>query len=274
MWLALMEKIVEDVRRGHKGVLCILMEQHGSTPRKEGASMWVYPDGSIEGTIGGGPMEYECVKEAVRMLERGEDSKVLDFDLGAGLKGSACPEGAVCGGEGKVYMEVIMPDDEIFVFGGGHVGKALARVASAAGFNVIVWDERAEYANEENIPWARTIACPLGELFDVEKYPGLFHRGTYAVVVTRGHSLDGEVMRLMEGQDVSYIGVIGSRGKIAFVDKQLKEKGVSEGYLESLYRPIGLPIRAETPEEIAVCILAEIIGVQRGANVEALRAAK
>lgn len=274
MDLALMEKIVEEVRSGRRGVLCILIEQQGSTPRKSGASMWVYPDGAIEGTIGGGPMEHECIADALRMLETGETTKTADYNLGAGLNASACPEGAVCGGAGRVYLEAVMPDTELFLFGAGHVGKALARVADAAGYAVTVWDERAEFANPENIPWARTIACPLDELFDAEKHGAPIHKNTYVIIATRGHNLDSEIMRLLEGRDAAYIGVIGSRGKIAFVDGQLKARGVSEAYLNGLYRPIGLPINAETPEEIAVCIMAEIVAVQRGANVAALRAVK
>ena len=273
MNLSLMEKIIRDVKDGRRGVLCILIEQHGSTPRKEGASMWIYPDGSIEGTIGGGPMEYECINEALDMLKTGDTVRVKECNLASGLSGG-CPEGAVCGGESKVYLEAIMPEDEIFIFGAGHVGKALARLAAAASFKVTVWDERSEYANEENIPWARVIACPLDELFDASKHGKLFHRGSHVVVVTRGHNLDTDVMRLLEGQGAAYIGVIGSRGKIAFVDKQMKELGVSEEYLKSMFRPIGLPIKAETPEEIAICILAEIVAFQRGANLEALRSAK
>lgn len=271
MHLSLMEQIVREVKGGRKGVLCILIAQQGSTPRKEGASMWVLPNGSICGTIGGGPMEHECIKEARDMLENNDPVRVIDFNLGAGLNASACPEGAVCGGESKVYFELVLPDDEIFIFGAGHVGKALARLASAADFNVTVWDERPEFANAENIPWARTVACPLDELF---KDATPIHAGTYAVVVTRGHNLDGEVMRLLEGTQAAYIGVIGSRGKIAFVDRQLKDRGVSEEHLRAMYRPVGLPIKAETPEEIAVSILAEIVAVKRGANIEALRSAK
>lgn len=275
MQLSLMEKIVDEVRKGRAGVLCILIEQSGSTPRKEGASMWVYPDGSIEDTIGGGPMEHDCVKEALDMLAVGDAVRIKEFNLGVGLQAGACPEDAVCGGQGKVYFELVMPADEIFIFGAGHVGKALSKLASVSGFTVTVWDEREEHANEENIPWGRVIACPLEDLFDREKFGHhLFHKNSYVAVMTRGHRLDTDVMRLMEGQDVAYIGVIGSRSKIAFVDRQLEEMGASRAYIESIYRPIGLPINAETPEEIAVCILAEIIALQRGANVKALRMAK
>lgn len=273
MRISFIEEIVRDVKAGKGGVLCILTEQEGSTPRKEGACMWVRPDGSIDGSLGGGPMEFACVKEALDMLESGDEVRVREFDLATGLAGK-CPEGAVCGGRSRVYFDALLPDEELFIFGAGHVGKALARCAAAAGFRVIVWDERAEYANEENIPWARNLVCPMDDLFDEEKNKGLFHRGSYVVIVTRGHELDAEAMRRLEGREAAYIGVIGSRAKIAFVDDKLRRQGVSPEYLEKIRRPIGLPIRAETPEEISLSILAEIIAVKRGANVTALRESK
>jgi len=265
MKISFMEDITREVRDGGRGVLCLLIEQEGSTPRREGAYMWVRPGGGIDGTLGGGPMEHACVKEAMDMLAENAEVRVKEFNLGAGLSGK-CPEGAVCGGRSRVYFETLTPDEEIFIFGAGHVGKALARSADAAGFRVTVWDERAEYANAENIPWGKTLSCPMEDLFDSEKHAGLFGPGTYVVVVTRGHELDAEAMRLLEGRGAAYIGVIGSRAKIAFVDKQLRERGVSAEYLASIHRPVGLPIRAETPEEIAISILAEIIAVKRGAK--------
>ena len=271
MQLSFMEKIVEELKGGRRGVLCILMEQRGSMPCDAGASMWVYPDGDIEGTVGGGPMEHACIEEAVNMMECGDAVRLRDFDLAEGLTASSCPEGAVCGGSGRVYFELIMPETEILIFGAGHVGRALAKLAVGSGYKVTVWDERPEFANEENLPGAGIITCPLEELFASERSKRLLHKNTYVVIVTRGHALDTEVMRLLEGHDAAYIGVIGSRGKIAFVDNQLRERGVSEAYLRGLFRPIGLPIKAETPQEIAICILAEIIAVQRGADVKALR---
>lgn len=270
MQVSFIEDVLHDLKGGHSGVLCILVGQEGSMPRKEGASMWVRLDGSIEGTVGGGPMEGECVKEALDILKAGDAVRVRDFDLGTGLT-SNCPEGAVCGGRGRVYFEAMRPDEEIFIFGAGHVGRALARAARASGFRVTVWDERAEYANEENIPWAENIVCPIDELFNGEKNGGLFHANSYVVIVTRGHELDADAIRLLEDRGVAYIGVIGSRSKIAFVDKKLRGQGVAPEHLERVHRPIGLPIRGETPEEIAVSILAEIIAVKRGANVAALR---
>lgn len=274
MYLSLMEKMVEELKCGRRGVLCILMEQSGSMPREAGASMWVYQGGGIEGTLGGGPMEYECIKEAVDMMSCGDTVRIRNFDLGEGLGGTPsgpCPEGAVCGGEGRVYFELMSPETEIFIFGAGHVGSALARLAVCSGYRVTVWDEREEFASEEKLRGAKVLTSSLAELFEQADSAGLFHANTYVVVVTRGHALDGEVMRLMEGREAAYIGVIGSRGKIAFVDRQLRERGVSGDYLEGMFRPIGLPIKAETPEEIAICILAEIVAVQRGADIKALR---
>jgi xanthine dehydrogenase accessory factor len=271
MRISLMKKIIDEVRAGHRGVFCLLVERLGSIPRNSGASMWVYPDGKIEGSIGGGPMEYECVKEALDMLDNGDKIRVRTFDLGAGLSEDTCPENAVCGGNGKVYLELMEPEEEVFIFGAGHVGKALARFASLCDFKVTVWDERGQYANAENIPWGRTICCPLEELSDESVHGKLFSKNTYAVIVTRSHQIDSDAMRLLCGHDVAYIGVIGSRGKMAFVDKQLKADGVPADYLNGMRRPVGLPLKAETPAEVALCIMGEIIAVKNGANVNALR---
>lgn len=269
-----MQTVARESSSGRCGVLCLLVDSDGSTPRGRGASMWVRGDGSIVGTIGGGPMEGAVIKTAVEMLRAGEsEARVVEFDLASGVSG-ACPEGAVCGGTSLVYLEPIVPSTEIFIFGAGHVGKALSRIACAAGFSVTVWDERPEFADESLLQGANVICCPIDELFDASKHAGLFHSGTYAVVVTRGHSLDAEAMRLLEGRGCAYVGVIGSRSKIAFVDEKLRGLGVSQAYLDGTFRPIGLPIAAETPEEIAVCILAEIIAVHRGADIDRLRGEK
>ena len=133
---------------------------------------------------------------------------------------------------------------------------------------VLTWDERAEFANGESIPWGRTLACPLNEVFD----RGLpLHSASFVVIATRGHALDAEVVKLLEGRKCAYIGMIGSRRKIAFVRERLIEEGVAPDQIDRIYQPIGLPIRAETPEEIAVSILAEIIAARRGADLDQLR---
>lgn len=267
MYRRQLEQICEEMNEGKSGVLCVLIEQEGSTPRHGGASMWVRPDGSIDGTVGGGPMEHQCVLHALSMMEGGEACSVREWNLDTATTG-ICPEGAVCGGFARVYFERLAPEEEIIIFGAGHVGKALARLASLAGFQVTVWDEREEFANQENIPWARIVSCPLDAAFESGV---LMHPNAYVVIVTRGHSLDSEIMALLEERPFAYVGVIGSRSKIKFVEEKLIAQGVSRAYLDRIHRPIGLPIGAETPEEISIAILAEIIAIRRGANLSKLR---
>lgn len=167
-----------------------------------------------------------------------------------------------------IYLEVIGRKRELVIFGAGHVGKAIARLGDMTGFAVTIWDERAEFANEENIPWGRTVCCPLENFFD---HVAPFHGDTYVIIVTRGHVLDADVVKLVEGMTAAYMGMIGSRKKIAFVRERLLGQGVSAGHIDRIYQPVGLPIRAETPEEIAVSAMAEIIAVARGADLPALR---
>jgi xanthine dehydrogenase accessory factor len=263
----LFQVLSEAFQGREEGVLCTVVEEIGSTPRSIGAKMWVRSDGSTVGTIGGGITEHRVITRALALLREGGERELYRETLDAT---EAALDGAACGGSMAVYLEVMGRENEVLIFGAGHVGKAIARFASFAGFRLTVWDEREEFANAENIPWGRTLACPLDE---VEARGVRFTSRTYAVIVTRGHALDAEVVRLLDGKPLAYVGMIGSRRKIAFVRKRLLESGVSREHLDRIYQPIGLPIKAETPEEIAVSVLAEIIAVRRGANLPGLRAA-
>lgn len=250
---------------GGTAAFCVVVEESGSTPRGMGSSMIVYPDGRTDGTIGGGISEHRVITRAVKMMESGGGSALHRESLSDSEAGL---DGAVCGGSMAVYIEVIGRGRELVVFGAGHVGKAIARLGDMVGFGVTVWDEREEFVNDRNIPWGRKICCPLGEYFD--NAPD-FHDGTSVVIVTRGHSLDGEVVKLIEGRPAAYMGMIGSRKKIRIIRERLGKEGVPMAHLDRIYQPVGLPIKAETPEEIAVSVIAEIISVYRGADVAALR---
>lgn len=263
---SLLKLVHEEVDRCGAGVLCTVVGADGSTPRDLGAAMWVRADGSIAGTIGGGPLEYAVIGKALVMLKSPAGPVLHKAVLREAESGGE----VVCGGDVVILMEPLGKEAEVVIFGAGHVGKSLARMASAAGFRVCVWDEREEFANPEAIPWGKVVACPLGEAQE----RGLsLHGSSYAVVVTRGHALDTEVVRWLEGRPLAYLGVIGSRKKIAAVREKLLGQGVSISYLDRIFQPVGLPIRAETPEEIAVSILSEIIAVHRGADLARLRSA-
>ncbi len=263
----MLRRLTELVEAGREAVLCTVVDEQGSTPRGRGAAMLVLPDGSTEGTIGGGVTEHHVIERARAMMREGTGTELYRESLDAE---KALPEGAVCGGDVTVYLERYGRSPEVVIFGAGHVGRALARLVCDTGMPVLTWDERAEFANGESIPWGRTLACPLNEVFD----RGLpLHSASFVVIATRGHALDAEVVKLLEGRKCAYIGMIGSRRKIAFVRERLIEEGVAPDQIDRIYQPIGLPIRAETPEEIAVSILAEIIAARRGADLDQLRSA-
>ena len=257
----LLSLVNDEVQDGGYGVLCTVINESGSTPGALSSSMWVRPDGTIAGTVGGGLIEYGAIQEALRMMKSGGRSCVWHKELGE-------KDGMACGGASDIYMETVGRCDELVIFGAGHVGKAVAQLGAFAGFKVTVWDEREEFANEENIPWARCVVCPIEKIYE----NGIsFHDRSYVVIATRGHLVDAEAVAVTDGQPGAYYGMIGSRSKIATVRKMLIERGVSAEHFDRIFKPIGLPIKAETPNEIAVSIISEIIAVKYGADTERLR---
>ncbi|QTX32677.1 XdhC family protein [Aminithiophilus ramosus] len=259
------EAIHEALQAGDQGVLCTLVEEAGSTPRSRGARMWVRPDGSIVGTVGGGVLEHRVIARALEMIASREEVSYFKESLEGD---PAFGDEAICGGAAGVFMEYIGQQKKVVIFGGGHVGRALALVAVASGFGAVVWDERDEFANAERFPGAVVHCCPLEGAFDGRI---AFDEATFVVIVTRGHVLDGDVARLLEGKKAAYRGMIGSRKKASALKKALLAEGVGSAYLDSIFSPIGLPINAETPEEIALSVMAEIVAVDRGADVKGLR---
>lgn len=259
----ILKKMMADVESGCTGVLCTIIESHGSSPREAGTSLWVTEHTTV-GTIGGGSAEYEVIAKARSMLQNTEQTALLHKNLTA-------EEGLACGGSIGIYFEKIGNSPELFIFGGGHVGRALAKLAPLAGFSVTVWDDRSDCITEEFFPTARRICCPSETLFADQQQFLKFHTNVYCVAVTRGHRCDADVLRFLYGKTAAYIGMIGSKQKNTAVVTFLAEEGIPTSYLDSVYKPIGLPIAAETPEEIAVSIMAEIIAVKRGGDIAALR---
>ena len=159
------------------------------------------------------------------------------------------------------FYDTIFPLDNLLILGGGYVGHALYKAASLMDFNITVYDDRSGFANKERFPKTREVLAGDYETL-LKSYP--FNGSTYIVITTRGHLCDVDCLRNTINRPYAYLGCIGSRRKIETVKKGLLEEGFSKKKIENVYAPIGLDIGAETPEEIAISILGQIIGVKHG----------
>ena len=233
---------------------------NGSTPQRVGAKMLVYADGRSVGTIGGGCYENDAMGRAREAIAAGTPL-LLKYDLNDDFVQES---GLICGGQMEVYIDPIAPSPCLYVIGAGHVGWHLAKMAADAGFRIHVIDDREKFANRDRFPAADAIA--------VEDIGAWLHRAdlpasAYAVVVTRGHTHDFEAIRALAARDLRYLGLIGSRAKVARIFDALLAEGMPAECLDRVHAPIGLDLGAITPAEIAVSILAELIAVRHGKDV-------
>jgi xanthine dehydrogenase accessory factor len=244
-------KTDEIIQGQQPAALCIVTGTQGSTPRKQGAKMIVYADGSIYGSIGGGSVEKEVADMAVSLIASGKPAKVafnLDNDLGMH-----------CGGTMEVYIEPLNPLQKLFIFGAGHIGKALAGFARGLEFSVTLFDPR------ENIFSDAAFAgfnCVSKEYFQAIE-EAVFDENTYIVIVTPKHIYDEEILAVVARKPHAYLGMIGSTRKVDLLKKRfLEENLLTAEELEKIDMPIGLKFKAETPQEIAISILAKLIDVR------------
>lgn len=248
---------------GKGGVLCTIISSKGSTPRHAGSKMLVFPDGTFIGSVGGGEIENRVLQEAKAAYLDGRTRKLV-YNMVNPAEGDP----GICGGTVEVYVEPILPKPILVIIGGGHVGKVTASLGKWLGFRVVVSDDRPEFCNKEFIPDADEFyICPMAEL--VQKMEITPH--TYIVLTTRGSDVDVEGLAPLLDSPTRYIGVIGSKRRWLTTCKGLLEKGVSKEKLDQVHSPIGLELGAETPEEIAVSILAEIIMVRNGGTGSAMK---
>lgn len=335
----ILKVLLETLKQGGDAVFCGIVESSGSAPRTSGARMLVLPDGSIRGSVGGGPVEGASVTRAVKMLAGVEGHALLPFNLNSA---TAAEAGMVCGGAVTVLLQrvtpsqlgfferlqslhgtgarpvliTVMPSDRepamalwtakaglegvalndgltaelarkalktrqnfslqgdgvrvfaeplvaptvLYLVGAGHVALATAKVAAFAGFEVVVMDDRAEFASVERYPEARDVRV-------LDSFDGCLQglgADDYVVIVTRGHLHDRDVLAQALRTDAGYIGMIGSRSKRDAVYRSLLESGSTQADLDRVFCPIGLAIGADTPEEIAVSIVGEMIRVRAG----------
>jgi len=257
--MAIFEEIVTLRNAGRRGALATITSVRGSIPSFQTSKMLVRDDGSIVGTIGGGCVEAEVWQAAREVMEE-EKPRTLTFNLNQNPKYDA---GLVCGGTLEVFVEPILPVPVLYLFGAGHVAVNTAKVAHAAGFDVVITDDRETYANRERFPDARDIYADEYEQVMSQLAP---NDSSYIVIVTRGHRDDMRVLRWAAETPARYVGMIGSQRKTIAIYKELEKEGIAAEKLARVYAPVGIDIGAITPEEIAVSILAELIALRRGSK--------
>jgi xanthine dehydrogenase accessory factor len=258
------QEIVTLRTAGRRGALATITSVRGSIPSFQTSKMLVRDDGSIVGTIGGGCVEAEVWQAAREVMEE-EKPRTLTFNLNQNPKYDT---GLVCGGTLEVFIEPVLPVPVLYLFGAGHVAVSTYKVASAAGFDVVVVDDRETYANRERFPDAREVVAEDFEQACAQISPS---ESSYIVIVTRGHRDDMRVLRWAVTTPARYIGMIGSKRKTIAIFKELIQEGMEPALFERVSAPVGLEIGAVTPEEIAVAIVAELIAVRRGSDANLAR---
>lgn len=249
------QEIVKVRAEGEEAALVTVISASGSTPQREGAKMLVRADGSILSSIGGGNLEAEIIKEAVDVIKNGKPKR-LGYNLTE--KGGI---GMLCGGNLDVFIEPISPVPTLFVFGGGHIALALARMANLVGFKIVVIDA-PELTKPQRFPEAeQTLAIDFAKAFSNSKLK--IDKTSYIIIATRDHKRDEVILERALKTRAKYIGIIGSKTKNKAIFTNLLAKGISQELLDKVYGPIGLKINAQTPGEIAISILAEMIQVRR-----------
>lgn len=247
----------EALQRGEAAALVTIIKTEGSTPQRVGAKMVVFADGRTVGTIGGGCYENDAFWKARQALKT-RKSEVVRYELTDDI---AEESGLICGGQMEVYIEPIEAAPHLYLVGAGHVAYHLARVAAPVGFHIHVLDDREKFASAERFPDAVELTVDtIPDWLARAQFPAT----AYVVILTRGHRYDLDALRALITHDVQYLGLIGSRAKVARLYEALRAEGVSDEALRRVHAPIGLAIGAVTPQEIAVSILAELIAVKYG----------
>ncbi len=250
------EKISEAQRKNLDTALCVIIRTKGSTPRETGAKMLVYADGSIFGTIGGGELEKEVIKNALDVLGKKEPS-VFKHDL-------LHQHNMCCGGSVEIYIEPIMKKNKLYIFGAGHTGHALATYAVHFDFEIIIIDDRKEYLDEIKLEQVNKLNMHYGQALPMLP----FDENTFITIMTYSHPYDRDILAYCLKKPNAYLGMIGSQRKVEMTKKMFEEGMIaSKDELDAVDMPMGIEIGAKDPSEIAISILSKLIAVKNKAVV-------
>ncbi len=254
----ILEALYQAQQAGNAVALATVIRTQGSMPRHAGSKMLIYSDGKIVGTVGGGAMEGRVIQDGLAALADGQP-RMVSYTLNDLRDGDP----GVCGGSADIFVEPYGVLPTLVVIGCGHVGKALAELGKWLGFRVLVSDDRADLCSPEHIPnmHGYIVAPPHEVAARIPHTPQ-----TYVAAVTRGLPIDEQLFPTLLNAPIPYIGLIGSRRRWALTVKALEERGISREQLARVRAPIGLELNAETPQEIALSIMAEIVMLRRGGD--------
>lgn len=252
--MTLLRELVDAVEARRPVVLATVVDSARSVPRRPGSKMLVYADGSTSGSIGGGEMEARVIREAMDVIAERRPRR-----LSYSLLDPRTGDPGVCGGEVELYLEPHMPQTTVYVIGLGHVGRAVVELADWLGYRVVAWDDRAEVT--DGLDGAdEVLGGTIGEALAAAP-PDEHSR---VVMVTRNVDLDVEILPALLATPVPTIGLMGSDRRWATTRRRLEADGIDSADLDRVHSPVGVEISAETPAEIAVSILAQVIGQERG----------
>ncbi|MBM4323093.1 MAG: XdhC family protein [Deltaproteobacteria bacterium] len=239
-------------QQGGSGLLATVISVDGVYPRREGIKVFIKASGKKAGSLFMGEMlEERIFKELERLLKT---NKIEVMTIRS--KETTQPWKNV-----EILLEPIVSEPTVYIFGAGHISQQLVPLLKKVHFRVFVIDDREMFANRERFPEAdEIIVTEFGKALEQL----IIDQSSFIVIVTRGHLYDGLVLSKAVGTGARYIGMIGSKKKIHTLYKNLLAKGVSKGVLDRVHAPIGLDIGSETPEEIAVSIVAQLIKTRRG----------
>lgn len=250
--LELYEEVVRLSRYGKAYALATVVANGGSSPRKSGAKMLIRTDGSSFGSVGGGRVEKETIDAAQQALTSGEP-RLLEFILTE-------EHGFACGGSMTVFIEPCGQLPLLVLFGAGHVGRAITGLASGCGFRVVVVDDRPDCSVQDLLPGAdRILCCSVAAAFESLR----LDRETAVIIATPGHLSDFDAVRGCLATDAGFIGLLGSRRKRESLMETLTQEGFDAEQRKRIVTPAGLDIGAQTPEEIAVSIVAQLISLKK-----------
>lgn len=245
------EEILSAAGNNHKTALCTIISAKGSTPRKTGSKMLVYENGTIKGSIGGGDLELSVIQDALKVIKQNKAS-VFKHDL-------LYQHAMCCGGTVEIFIEPLMNKRKLYIFGAGHTGHALAEFASTLNFDIFVIDDRKEYIDSVNVAGINKLHLDFPAA--LKALP--FDESVFIVILTYSHQTDRDILAYCIKKPFAYLGMIGSQRKIKMTEKLFLDGDIgTEEDLKKINMPIGIDINAETPEEIAISILAEIIKVK------------